>query len=196
MIYYTYLWLRPDGTPYYVGKGCKDRAFIQHGHRVKCPPSDQILIEHHPSEDDAFTAEVFLIAFYGRKDLGTGYLQNLSDGGSIGISGAHRGHRHSEESKEKNRRAHLGRKLTEETRAKLRIIHAGQRPPNWTGKKHKPQTLAKMRTSNCRAMLGKKLPEATRRKMSLAHRGKRQNPEWIAKRVVARLATLAARKQG
>lgn len=76
MTYYTYLWLRDDGTPYYVGKGKGDRAF-----RKGSPPVDRIILQEWPSEEDAFAAERFLIAFYGRKDNGTGILRNLSDGG-------------------------------------------------------------------------------------------------------------------
>jgi hypothetical protein len=74
--FYTYLWLREDGTPYYVGKGSSKRAF-----RKGCPPHDRVLIQPHPSEQDAFAAEVFLIAYYGRIDIGTGILRNLTDGG-------------------------------------------------------------------------------------------------------------------
>src|SRR5580692_7723704 len=76
MEFYTYLWLREDGTPYYVGKGRGRRAF-----RKGCPPIDRVLIQAFPSEEDALTAEIFLIAYYGRKDLGTGILRNLTDGG-------------------------------------------------------------------------------------------------------------------
>jgi len=43
-------------------------------------------VEFHPTEDDAFEAEKFLISFYGRQDLGTGILRNRTDGGE-GISG-------------------------------------------------------------------------------------------------------------
>lgn len=75
-IFYTYLWLREDGTPYYVGKGNDRRAY-----RRGCPPHDRILIQPHPSEQDAFAAEVFFISYYGRKDVGTGCLRNLTDGG-------------------------------------------------------------------------------------------------------------------
>jgi hypothetical protein len=81
LAFYTYLWLREDGTPYYVGKGHGNRAFDWHK-RIGRPPShDRIIIQAHLSEEDAFAAEVFLIAFYGRKDLGTGCLVNLTDGG-------------------------------------------------------------------------------------------------------------------
>lgn len=79
MIFYTYIWLREDGTPYYVGKGSGNRAF-----RKGSPPADRILLQEYPDEATAFAAESFLIAIYGRKDLGTGCLRNLTDGGEGG----------------------------------------------------------------------------------------------------------------
>jgi len=80
--FYTYLWLRDDGTPYYAGKGKGNRAFTKGSHRVKCPKdSSQIIVQEWLSEEDAFDAEKFLIAYYGRLDLGTGCLRNLTDGG-------------------------------------------------------------------------------------------------------------------
>jgi len=78
-IFYTYMWLREDGTPYYVGKGYGTRAW-----RRGCPPHDRIIVQE--SEDEAVQAEIFLIAFYGRKDKGTGILHNFTDGGE-GTSG-------------------------------------------------------------------------------------------------------------
>jgi hypothetical protein len=80
--FYTYLWLREDGTPYYAGKGrganfpCKNRAY-----RKGSPPAERVLVEFHESEDDAFMAEQVLVSVYGRQDIGTGTLQNRSDGG-------------------------------------------------------------------------------------------------------------------
>ena len=82
--YYTYLWLREDGTPYYVGKGTRDRAFIKH--RVGKPPAkDRILLQIFPSEEDAYSAEIFLISYYGKEIDGTGFLLNLTDGGEGAI---------------------------------------------------------------------------------------------------------------
>ena len=85
--FYTYLYLRYDGTPTYVGKGCGWRVFNSNGHHVK-PPLDRnfIIIQAHASEEDAVFAEQFLIAYYGRKDLGTGCLRNRTNGGD-GIAG-------------------------------------------------------------------------------------------------------------
>lgn len=79
-VFYTYLWLREDGTPYYVGKGSGIRAYRKH--RVgTAPVMDRILVQEFPSEEDAFAAEIFLISYYGREDKGTGRLLNLTDGG-------------------------------------------------------------------------------------------------------------------
>src|SRR5208282_2004687 len=81
MIFYTYLWLREDGTPYYVGKGTRRRAFEKHTIIGTPPSNNRILLEPHTTEEEAFKAEIFLIAYYGRKDIGTGILRNLTDGG-------------------------------------------------------------------------------------------------------------------
>jgi len=74
--FYTYLWLRENGTPYYAGKGHGTRAF-----RKGCPPRERIIIQEWTSEGEAFEAERLLIACYGRKDNGTGILRNYTDGG-------------------------------------------------------------------------------------------------------------------
>ena len=80
--YYTYLWLRIDGSPYYAGKGKGNHGFSSRDHRVKCPQDPvRIITQEWLSEEQAFEAEKFLIAYYGRIDLGTGCLRNLTDGG-------------------------------------------------------------------------------------------------------------------
>src|ERR1700676_2143899 len=58
---YTYLWLREDGTPYYVGMGNKHRASARHriGH---APPRERIILQDWPTEAEAREAERFLIA--------------------------------------------------------------------------------------------------------------------------------------
>ena len=82
MDYYTYAWLREDGTPYYIGKGKNDRAF-----RKGSPNPNRVLIlKNNLSEFDAFKHEMYMISVLGRKDLGSGILNNLTDGGE-GLSG-------------------------------------------------------------------------------------------------------------
>jgi hypothetical protein len=81
-MYYTYLWLREDSTPYYVGKGSKNRAYISFSHGVHKPTDkSRIIIYPAESETNAFETEIALIWYYGRKDLGLGCLRNLTDGG-------------------------------------------------------------------------------------------------------------------
>ena len=91
--YYTYAWIRIDGTPYYIGKGKSDRAYSRRIVGQFKPPSDTkriILLKQNLTEEEAFKHECYMIAVYGRKDLGTGILHNLTDGGE-GCSGLRRG---------------------------------------------------------------------------------------------------------
>ena len=98
--YYTYAYLREDGTPYYIGKGSGNRAYLQLNHKVKTPDKSKILIlKNNLTEEDANKHEIYIINLLGRKDLGTGILRNLTNGGE-GVSGM----KHSEESKNKMRK--------------------------------------------------------------------------------------------
>src|ERR1700674_936646 len=81
-VFYTYLYLSEDGQPYYIDKGARNRVFSSK-HRVPVLSADRIILEPHTSEEDALAAEMFLVAYYGRQDKGTGCLLNKSDGGEI-----------------------------------------------------------------------------------------------------------------
>ena len=82
MDFYSYLWLREDGTPYYVGKGSGNRAFTNKGHNVHRPVSkSRIVVFPMVNEAEAFESEIALIDLFGRKDVGTGYLLNRTGGG-------------------------------------------------------------------------------------------------------------------
>lgn len=140
MVFYTYLWLRDDGTPYYAGKGMGRRAFTSEGHCVSCPKDKtNILIQEWPDEAGAFVGERLLISIYGRKDLGTGCLRNRTDGGEGPSNPAestrqkirlavgqrtvgkqyHLGHHHSSETKEKQRLGRLGYVSSAVSRARM-----------------------------------------------------------------------------
>ena len=79
-MYYTYAYLREDGTPYYIGKGKGKRYKTQHN--VPVPPADRILfLKTNLTEDEAYEHEIYMISVFGRKNNGTGILRNLTDGG-------------------------------------------------------------------------------------------------------------------
>jgi ribosomal protein L24E len=145
-MFYTYLWLREDGTPYYVGKGKGNRAYTRHlapNRKMKAPPKECIVIYPAESEADAFEAEIALIWYYGRKDLGLGCLRNLTNGGEgtygpktlehrLKIGAAHRGMKRTAETKRNIAESHIGILHTEE----WKINHSKQ----LTGRKRPPRS--------------------------------------------------------
>jgi hypothetical protein len=169
-MYYVYAYLREDGTPYYIGKGQGNRAWQKHRYH-KVPENNKILIlESNLTEDMAFQLEQKYITQYGRKDIGTGILRNMTDGGD-GIVG----HKHSEETKKKIALARLGK-------------------PTNLGKSMSDAQKQKLRKHN----LGKVVSIETGQKISEAKKGKPGKPrseETRAKMRASQLARWARRNQ-
>lgn len=93
--FYTYRHIRPDtGEVFYIGKGYKNRAYDDNNrnkfwkHIVYKNNGSYIIeiITKDLTEEDAILHEIYLIDFYGRRDLGRGTLVNLTNGGE-GTSG-------------------------------------------------------------------------------------------------------------
>lgn len=82
-----YRHLKPNGEVFYIGIGSLKRAFSDKGRNrfwervaIKCGYEVQIL-KSNLSWEEAAELEIYLISFYGRRDLGTGTLVNLTEGG-------------------------------------------------------------------------------------------------------------------
>ncbi len=131
MEYYTYAYLRENGTPYYIGKGKGDRAYAKHRRKrnLSVPPKERILIlKQNLTEEEAFKHEIYMISVFGRKDLGTGILRNLTNGGD-GASGVipwNTGKKLSKNHCEKLSAAGSGRKKSEDHKRKIGEANKGK----------------------------------------------------------------------
>jgi hypothetical protein len=156
--FYVYAFLREKDSargkrmsPYYIGKGARDRA-TSRIRTIPKPnnPSFIVYVQEGLTEQEAFDLEKYCIALYGRIDKGTGILRNLSDGGD-GASGVV----YSTERRKQISEASKGRTHTEETKRKIGEKQKGENNHMW----------------------GKEVSQETRNKISQANKGLKRSEE-------------------
>jgi hypothetical protein len=170
--FYTYAYLREDRTPYYIGKGTNKRLYVRGKTDIK-PPKDKyriIYLKQNLTEEEAFKHETYMIAVFGRKDLGTGILHNRTNGGD-GSSGVVV----SEETKLKMSKTRKGKSFSGEHKRK--ISEAKKQQTEETRKKISQANRGKKRSEEQRKLMservkGRKHSEETKKKMSEKRKGR------------------------
>jgi ribosomal protein S16 len=168
--FYTYAYLRVDRTPYYIGKGTGNRIYKSSGRPCGRPKDKSriIFLKQNLTEEESFKHEKYMIAVFGRIDLGTGILYNKTDGGDgcsgricreetrikIGIS--NKGRTPSEKTRNLWKKQRTGRKASDETRRKMSNTKKGKKPSK------------KAMENSILASKGRTVSEKTRNRMSIS----------------------------
>ena len=88
--FYVYAYIRSKdsptakaGTPYYIGKGHGKRAWSYHNKIIPVPSNSRfiVMLEINLTEFGALALERRYIHWWGRKDINTGILSNMTVGG-------------------------------------------------------------------------------------------------------------------
>jgi len=172
---YAYLHCRPNGTPFYVGKGTANRVTRTHarnkhyGHITDKYGRDNILIGSLECSSDAiaFELEKGLIKCFRRMGV---ELANYNDGGEGFKQGNIPWNKGKTDCFNDEARAKISASATEqmntsESKARNSAIHSGNTYRK--GSTHTPEAIEKIRLSK----IGTKVSDATKAKMSLAHSG-------------------------
>lgn len=190
--FYVYAYLRNktsasgvSGTPYYIGKGRRNRVLRQD--RLTSVPKDQKFIQFLATglnEPDAFQIEMLQIFLHGRKDLNTGILHNRTDGGEgctgrcmtekerqrVGLMA--RSRVFNPEDREKCGRGNRGRRQPpEEIHRRAASLRGAKRSEEFKSKLKGHQVSKETRDKIRASLLGRKRPPEVIAKMSESRRG-------------------------
>jgi len=202
---YVYRHIRLDkNIPFYIGIGSDENFYraTNKAHRNKIwkhivakTEYEVDIIFDNITWDEAKIKEIEFIKLYGRINLHTGYLANMTDGGdgTVGrfvpdeVREKYRqistGRKKSNEEIEKIRKASTGKKMSDESKGKLRVINIGNK--RGVGYNHTDEAKKKISEAGRgnqygignKNMLGKKHSEESRLKMSKSQAGKKRSAE-------------------
>ena len=146
-MYYTYAFLREDGTPYYIGKGSGNRLNVKSGRTIPAPTDQSriIKLKEFECEKDAFRHEVYMISVLPN-------LRNLTEGGE----------------------GTTGRVMSEEQKKNLSEYWSGKKNPGQSSrmKKNNPQSNPETRKKTSQTLKGRPKSEEWKAMMREKMKGK------------------------
>lgn len=140
--YYVYAYIRSKdsvngkaGTPYYIGKGTKSRAWGKHTVSVPTEEWRIVIIAQNLTDFGAQCLERRLIRWFGRLDLDTGILHNKTAGGV----GGHESY-HPNKPRKGHKNGMFGRNHTDEVKRAQSLRATGNKGCSGMTRVYDPQT--------------------------------------------------------